>query len=127
MVKSESRRDTETFVSNPRPRIDCFLKSEPETLRFQNSSKDAVINSASRKKWVQFFLQRSVALCASSKKYFLINQIGNLRLLCIQITSFTVAIATLGAVYRDYHFYFAFVISFHTSFHHFKEIGQNFQ
>ena len=36
------------------------------------------------------------ALCASSKSYFLIYQKGNLGLLCIQITSFTLAIAMLN-------------------------------
>ena len=50
------------------------------------------------------FLQPTVALCALSKNYFLISQNGDLRLLCIQITSFTVAIATSGCLSRFFLF-----------------------
>ena len=54
MVKSETRRDAETLVSNPRPRLDCFPKSEPETLRFQNS--DARHGDQLKKSGQTFFL-----------------------------------------------------------------------
>ena len=87
---------TPTLSFKIRDQFDFFLKYEPETERFQNSSA-----RRREQKWTHaffffFFLQCSVSLCASSKTYFLINRKGNLGLLYIQITSFTVAIATFG-------------------------------